>query len=178
MINQTQQWLEQIIVKYNLCPFARREVELGSIHYAVVDTQKTAEVLEQLVVECERLDQDADIATTLLILPQGFEGFYAYLDLVDMANALLEQRDYEGIYQVASFHPDYCFEGEHQDDAANYTNRSPYPMLHILREADVEKAIASHPDAEGIPARNIEFARRKGSDFFAQQLAAILKPSL
>lgn len=175
-IAQTENWVRQVIVKYNLCPFARREVERGSIRYVVADSGKPAAVLEALLAECRLLDQSPEVETTLLILPHGFEGFYPYLDLVDAADGLLLEQGYEGQYQLASFHPDYCFEGEPQDDAANYTNRSPYPTLHILREASVEQALANYDDPDAIPERNIAFTRRKGGAFFAQLLARCSRP--
>lgn len=175
-IEQTENWVRQVIVKYNLCPFARREVERGSIRYVVADTHKPAAVLETLIAECRLLDQHPEIETTLFIIPRGFEGFYPYLDLVDAAEEALVEQGYEGQYQLASFHPDYCFDGEPQDDAANYTNRSPYPTLHILREASLEQALANYDDPESIPERNIAFTRRKGGDFFAQLLARCFKP--
>lgn len=175
-IEQTANWVRQVIVKYNICPFARREVERGSIRYVVTEEYKTKAVLKALLAECQRLDNHPDIETTLFIIPRGFEGFYPYLDLVDAADDMLMEQGYEGKYQLASFHPDYCFEGERQDDAANYTNRSPYPTLHILREASMELALANYAEPESIPERNIEFTRRKGGDFFAKLLAQCIKP--
>lgn len=175
---QTQSWVENMIVKYNICPFARREVERRSIRYAVIEQAKVHLVLEALIKECQHLDANPHIETTLFILPQGFEGFYPYLDLLDIANDLLIEEDYDGIYQLASFHPDYCFEGEAMEDAANYTNRSPYPTLHIIREVSMELALANYADGGGdpqsIPERNIDFARKKGNDFFAQVLAGCM----
>ncbi|GAA3551531.1 DUF1415 domain-containing protein [Zobellella aerophila] len=174
-IEQTANWVKQVVVKYNICPFARREVERGSVRYVVAEEHKPKTVLKKLVAECEFLDQNPQVETTLFIIPRGFEGFYPYLDLVDAANDLLIEQGYEGQYQLASFHPDYCFEGEPQDDAANYTNRSPYPTLHILREASMEQALANYDDPESIPEHNIKFTRRKGGDFFAKLLAQCIK---
>lgn len=177
-ITATENWVKQVIMKYNLCPFARQEVERASIRYVVVEESKPKAALQALLAECVLLDeQPTTVETTLVILPRGFEGFYAYLDLVDLADEALFEHGYEGKYQLASFHPDYCFDGEHQDDAANYTNRSPYPTLHIIREASMEKALANYDDPESIPERNIAFARRKGSDFFVKLLAECHKPS-
>ncbi|SDJ64826.1 hypothetical protein SAMN04488540_11128 [Ferrimonas sediminum] len=157
-------------MKYNLCPFARREVERNSIRYAVFEQTKVKAVLANLVAECEYLDSHPDTETTLCILPRGFEGFYAYLDLVALASELLVEQGYEGHYQLASFHPDYCFDGEPQDDPSNYTNRSPLPLIHLIREASMEKALESYEEPESIPERNIAFARRKGSEFFESLL--------
>ncbi|MDB2386975.1 DUF1415 domain-containing protein [Shewanella sp.] len=173
---QTENWVKQVIMKYNICPFARREVERASIRYAVIDEAKLQLVLEALIQECVYLDEHQEVETTLFILPRGFEGFYPYLDLVDLANDRLFEQGYEGQYQLASFHPDYCFEGEPQDSAANYTNRSPLPTLHIIREASMELALANYDDPETIPERNIAFAERKGSAFFVELLAQCNKP--
>jgi hypothetical protein len=114
------------------------------------------------MLECQRLDEDKFIETSLLIFPDAFADFEAYLNLVEMVEELLEDQDYEGIYQVASFHPDYRFSDASEDDPANFTNRSVYPMLHLLREDSLDKAIDSHPDVESIPERNVAFAREKG----------------
>jgi hypothetical protein len=102
------------------------------------------------------------IETSFIIFTNSFEDFDDYLDFLALAETLIEEHAYDGVYQVASFHPKYKFEGSNELDAANYTNRSPYPMLHIIREESLEKAIALHPNTEEIPQRNIEFARGKG----------------
>ncbi|MCE9685056.1 DUF1415 domain-containing protein [Shewanella sp. AS16] len=170
-ISSTTHWVRDVIVKYNICPFARRELDRGSIRYIVSEAHKPAAVLKDLLAECRFLDQHPDTETTLFIVPRGFEGFYPYLDLVDAAEDMLVEQGYEGQYQLASFHPDYCFDGEPQDDAANYTNRSPYPTLHLIREASMEQALADYEDPESIPERNIAFSRRKGGAFFARLLA-------
>lgn len=172
--DHTQNWVERMIMKYNICPFARREVERRSIRYAVIDESKMHNVLEALIKECQYLDANPEIETTLFIVPRGFEGFYPYLDLVDIANDLLVEQGYEGAYQLASFHPDYCFDGEPMDDPSNYTNRSPYPTLHIIREVSMELALENYNDPESIPERNIAFAQKKGSDFFARVLAGCM----
>ncbi|MDV6316613.1 DUF1415 domain-containing protein [Idiomarina sp. HP20-50] len=166
IIEQTRHWVQQLIVKYNICPFARREVERKSIRYVAAEEQKPQAVLQQLIDEAKHLDTTPETETTLLILPSGFEGFYDFLNLVDIADALLIEEGYEGVYQLAHFHPDYCFDGEPQDDPANYTNRAPYPTLHLLREASIEEALQNYDHPELIPERNIEFARRKGVEFF------------
>tara|TARA_R110001583_G_scaffold112917_6_gene263138 strand:- start:20626 stop:21177 length:552 start_codon:yes stop_codon:yes gene_type:complete len=174
MITHTQNWVNDVIVKYNICPFARREVERGSIRYALIEQSKKKLVLQCLLDECQLLDDKTEIETTLFILPTGFEGFYDFLDLVDLANDLLDMEGYEGVYQLANFHPDYCFADEPQSAPSNYTNRSPYPTLHIIREASMEMAINHHPDVDAIPERNIEFANKKGNEFFASLLASCM----
>ncbi|MFA6052186.1 MAG: DUF1415 domain-containing protein [Methylobacter sp.] len=161
-ITATQAWLKSIIIEYNICPFAKRELERESIRFCVDQDTEIENCLLNLMLECDRLDTDESIETTLLIYANAFTAFDDYLDFLEIAETLLRDQGYEGIYQLASFHPDYCFQGADQDDPANYTNRSPYPMLHLLREASIEKAVSAYPDPENIPQRNIELTRELG----------------
>ena len=171
----TRRWVEDIIVAHGFCPFAGREVERGSIRYTVSPESRLAGALEVLIDECLLLDADSTIETTLLIYPVGFEVFEDYLDFAALAEDLLVEQGYEGIYQLATFHPDYRFADSPEDDAANYTNRSPYPMLHLLRETSLERAIAGHPDPEGIPERNISYARQSGLKKMHERLERVRK---
>jgi hypothetical protein len=127
-------------------------------------------------MELERLGAERDIATTLLIHPCVLQDFSAYNQFLDAADNLLEHLRLEGVYQVASFHPDYQFAGTAQDDPENYTNRSPYPLLHLLREDSLDLAIASHPDVAGIPVRNIRLMNELGIEKLDRMLTACLKP--
>jgi hypothetical protein len=113
------------------------------------------------------------VETTLLVLTEGLEDFDDYLDLLEIAEALLADRGYEGTFQLASFHPDYVFADAEPDDPANFTNRSPYPMWHLLREAGLERALEHHPDPEGIPARNVEAMRELGHEALSEALAKL-----
>ncbi|MBR9726874.1 DUF1415 domain-containing protein [Shewanella intestini] len=169
-VTETENWVKSVIMKYNICPFARREIERKSIRYHAIEQTQIKQVLKAFILECLYLDEHPEVETTLVILPRGFEGFYAYLDLVDLATDLLDAQGYEGVYQLASFHPDYCFDGEPQQSASNFTNRSPYPTIHIIREASMELALAQYDEPETIPERNIAFAERKGSAFFVKLL--------
>jgi hypothetical protein len=162
IIDHCQQWVLQVIVGLNFCPFAKSVVVNDSVCYQVVNEREMAACLMALSDEMKRLITNDTVETTLMIFPIGFESFEGYLDLVDIANALLIDEGHEGTFQLASFHPDYCFDGQPYDDAANYTNRSPYPILHIIREESLEKALASVLNPEDIPNRNIELAREKG----------------
>ena len=126
-ILQTRKWITDVVIACNFCPFAAREVNQNSIHYQVEDSTDTAVCLEAFLRECRRLDNDASIATSLLIFTNAFPRFDNYLDMTAMAEELLQQQGYEGVYQVASFHPLYIFAGAPANDAANYTNRSIYP---------------------------------------------------
>lgn len=175
IIQQTRAWVKNTIIDHNICPFAKREYALGSIRYEVISSDKTENCLTTLIMECLHLNTHIDCETTLLILAQGFEDFENFLDLLGIAEALMCDQGYEGIYQLASFHPDYCFEGAPMDDAANYTNRSPYPMLHIIRESSIEKALNAYPNPEQIPERNCQYVRQLGSATFRQLLADCFK---
>lgn len=172
IIESTRQWVLNVIVGLNFCPFAKPVVESSGIHYQVVNERKLEPCLMALYQAMKQLSTDATIETTLLVYPVGFEAFDDYLDLVDVADALLVEEGFEGEFQLATFHPDYYFEDAQYDDAANFTNRSPYPMLHILRESSVEKALENVPHPEKIPNRNIDVAREKGSEMLRALLVA------
>jgi uncharacterized protein len=161
IINQTKKWILDVVVGCNFCPFALREVKKESICFEVIAGNK-ATVLQALLSAFETMNENKEMETMFLLLPQNFARFSDYLKLVQGAEALIKKAGYEGIYQVASFHPDYLFAGSSINDPANYTNRSPYPMLHILREESVSRAIDSYPDTDKIPQKNTAFARQKG----------------
>lgn len=151
-----------MIVGCNFCPFAANVVKHQSIHYQVEMSSEINKCLESLLLETSRLDNEIKIETSFLIFPQSFEKFDDYLELVSLAEDLLIQNGYEGIYQLASFHPLYLFADSPETDAANFTNRSVYPMLHLLREESIDKALEHYKSPENIPDRNIHFAREKG----------------
>lgn len=171
IISATEQWLTSYVIAYNICPFARRVHESGAIHYRVCEQPDLEMALQALMAECIELQANPEIATSLVIYPQGFENFDDYLDLVGIAEQLLSDQGYDGIFQLASFHPDYCFEDSDQQDAANYTNRSPYPMLHVIREDSLSQALASYPEPEKIPERNIDLNRKLGLEVLRRLLA-------
>ncbi|ORU91703.1 MAG: hypothetical protein A6F72_02890 [Cycloclasticus sp. symbiont of Poecilosclerida sp. N] len=162
LIEQSRRWVSSVVVGLNFCPFAKPVIESGDVDYKVINERSLEQCLMALSGEFKRLTENNQIETSLLICPHGFESFDDYLDLLAVANSLLLDEGYEGVFQLASFHPDYCFDGLKQDDAANYTNRSPYPILHILREKSVERALNSVSNPEKIPARNEKVAREKG----------------
>jgi len=163
VIRQTVDWIQRFVVDLNLCPFARRELETGRVRFAVSRDRDAAALVTTLRRECHTLLADERIETTFLIHPDALRDFLAYNDCLDEVDRLLRSEGLEGVLQVASFHPGYQFAGTSVDDAENFSNRSPWPMLHLLREASVTEAVARHPDAEGIPDRNIETLRRIGS---------------
>lgn len=174
-INQTKKWLSNVVIGHTLCPFAKREYDNNRIHYAVIETTDMQHQLEQVMMECAALDRDAERATSLLIFPTAVPEFDDFLDLLDIATALFEDQGYTGVYQLASFHPDYCFAGVSPDDPSHYTNRSPYPMVHILREASVEAALANYPNPETIPVRNIQLTQSLGLKVMQDLLAECYK---
>jgi hypothetical protein len=160
----TQAWLEKAVIGLNLCPFAKAVQIKNRIRYAISSAQTAEELLADFGSELQGL-QHIDPAirdTTLLIHPYILTNFLDYNDFLGLADAALVQAGLEGEIQIASFHPEYQFAGTSANDIDNYTNRSPYPMLHLLREASVEHAIAAFPDASRIYEKNIETLRRIG----------------
>ncbi|MDT8386309.1 MAG: DUF1415 domain-containing protein [Thiogranum sp.] len=172
VIAQTRRWIETVIIGSNFCPFAAREMQRDSIHYRVVRDSAPESGLLAIAAECQRLDRDEEIETTLVLLPDACADFDDYLDFVAIAEQLLLEQGYEGVYQLASFHPEYLFEDTDAQDPANYTNRAPYPMLHLLRESSIERALLNYPQAEQIPLDNIVKARRLGLESMKALLAA------
>ncbi len=166
----TKAWLNHAVVGLNFCPFAKREVERNTIRY-ILAAESVEHAVQHVLDELYHLDNHDDVETTLVILPSGFENFDDYLDLLDHCNMLIDRSGYRGKYQIASFHPDYCFEGEAHDSPSNYTNRSPYPILHLLREASLERVLNTYKNPENIPVNNINKANEMGS----QALATLLK---
>lgn len=162
IIEQTKKWINRVVIGCNFCPFAAKVVKQQTVFYRVENASDTNICLEIFLQEILRLDQDETIETSILILPGAVKDFTDYLNLVSDAEKLLMQKGYDGIYQVASFHPLYQFAGTECDDAANYTNRSLYPMLHLLRESSIDSALQHYPDPEAIPGSNIDFAAKKG----------------
>ena len=163
-IKSVQQWLEKIVIGLNLCPFAKRELVKNRIRFKVSEAKSEEKLLEDLNTELELIFSNASVETTLLIIPNILQDFNDYNQFLDLADALIQQKDFEGEFQIASFHPDYQFADTEFDDVENYTNRSPYPILHILREASLEKAIDTYPDVENIPEKNIALLKSMGTD--------------
>ncbi len=154
-------WIENVVVGLNLCPFAARPFRAGAIRIHVSESKDEVELLTELQMELTRLDETpvAELETTLIAVPHMLADFLDYNDFLDRVDELLEHFEWSDDYQVASFHPQYQFEGTEPDDAENYTNRSPVPLLHLLREDSVEAAVDHHPDVEGIPEANIRRLR-------------------
>ena len=162
VIDRTKKWIVDVVIGCNLCPFAANVVKQQSVFYRVEISTDLNDCLNSFDFEMKRLDNDESIETSFLIFPNAFEKFDDYLYLVSLAEQLLKRKGKEGIYQLASFHPLYLFASSDENDAANYTNRSIYPMLHLLREESIDEALENYKSPENIPERNINFTRGKG----------------
>ncbi len=172
IVEATRHWLEKLVIGLNLCPFAGLPWRQGRVRIKVSDATRPQELAEELADELMALrnSDPAECETTLLIHPQVLGDFLEYNDFLEIADRLLEDLSLDGTIQIASFHPDYQFADSQPDDPANYTNRSPYPMLHLLREASVEAAIASIPDPDAIFEHNIKTLRSLGVDGWKELL--------
>ncbi len=171
IVQPVRQWVEALVVGMNLCPFAKRELVNNRVRFATTTSVTKEQLLMALQSELDLLNTDSSIETTLLIHPGVLQDFYDYNQFLNYADSLLAEMGLEGIFQIASFHPDYQFNGTKPDDVENYTNRSPHPMLHLIREASLERAIANYPEADQIPQRNIALMNDLGQD----KLQALLK---
>jgi hypothetical protein len=165
-IDDTIRWLEHAVIGLNLCPFAKAVHAKGQVRYFVSKAATPEELLTDLIRELQYLaEADPDRTdTTLLIHPHALNDFLDYNDFIDVADAAVVELDLDGVLQVASFHPQYQFADTEPDDITNYTNRSPYPTLHLIREASVDRAVAAFPDAADIFEKNMETMERLGPE--------------
>ncbi|MBD3827188.1 MULTISPECIES: DUF1415 domain-containing protein [Stenotrophomonas] len=172
VIAETRTWLEQIVIGLNLCPFAKAVYVKNQVRFVLSDATTPEALVEQLAEELVLLrDTPAEqIDTTLIVHPDVLTDFLDYNDFLDNADAAIEALDLQGILQVASFHPQYQFAGVAPDDVSNYTNRAPYPTLHLLREDSVERAVAAFPDPDVIVERNIETLDKLGVEGWTRLL--------
>lgn len=175
IIKAVQKWVETIVIDLNLCPFAKREVVKNRVRYIVSEATTEEQLLTDLHDELTLLGRDDSIETTLLIHPHVLTDFYDYNQFLDYADGLLTQMDLEGIYQIASFHPNYQFHDTQPDDVENYTNKSPYPVLHLLREESLEQRIDGYPDVDKIPENNIALLEKLGQEKISELLEACHK---
>ena len=161
VILRTAQWVERVVIGLNLCPFAKAVQVKGQVRYAVSAAETSATLTEDLRRELLSLQaaDPSEVDTTLLIVPRVLGDFLDFNDFLADADALLHELHLEGELQLASFHPDYCFADSSADDPANFTNRAPYPTLHLLREASVTRAVEAFPDPSSIYERNIATLR-------------------
>lgn len=167
-----RRWIERVVIGENLCPFARPV--LPRVRYAISAATDLEALLGDLAAELQRLldTPSAALPTTVLVVPHMLEDFDDYLDALALAESALTAAGLDGEFQIASFHPAYRFADAPADDPAHATNQSPYPLFHLLREADVSRAVDHHPDPEGIPDRNVARFRALGAEAVARLLAS------
>ena len=163
-IEKTDAWLQGWVIELNLCPFARHPYEQGKVDIVSTPASDVESVFRFMLSELDRLQQASpeELETTLVVVENALQAFDDYLDFLQLTESAVSESGLEGIIQIASFHPDYCFDGVAEDDPANYTNRSPFPMFHLIREESLEKAVAAYDKPEKIPQRNIELLRDMG----------------
>ena len=176
-ITASQTWVESIVIKHNFCPFAHKPARQNLIRYTVCLSDDEQEIINVLIDELHLL-RDADpkeLETSILITPNCLNDFHHYNQFLDVIDVLLKQFNLEGIIQVASFHPDYQFADLDPEDVRNYTNRSPYPMFHLILEDSIEKARMSQTDTESIPQKNMNVLIANGLESAKKQLADCYK---
>lgn len=173
VVDDTRHWLERAVIGLNLCPFAKSVHVKGQVHYAVTDSTGWNDLLADLEREIDDLlaHDIAQRETTLLVMPQALPDFFEFNGFLDEANRLIERRELEGTIQLANFHPDYQFAGTDADDITNFTNRAPYPTLHLLREDSIARAVQAFPEAEAIYETNMTTMQRLGRDGWARLMA-------
>lgn len=163
---RVNRWVEEAVVGLDFCPFAASVYHRGALRVAVARAEDPVEAVEAVLDEASHLlaSSENEIATTLVVFPTSLGEFSTFLDVAETVRHAMEDAGAAGILQIATFHPDYQFAGTEPDALENYTNRSPFPIVHILREDDVSEAVDNHPDPEGIPERNIERLREMGRE--------------
>ncbi|WP_419902200.1 DUF1415 domain-containing protein [Kiloniella sp.] len=165
-IELTRLWVEKMVVGLNLCPFAAPEINRNSIRYAVVGGNSPEEAVRNFLEEILFIQEspEEEISTTLVIYPTGQDDFECFLDLLALAEDCLEQAGLEGLFQLASFHPQYLFDGVSEDDITNWTNRAPFPALHIIREGQMGRVLTNYKAPEEIPEQNMQTMTDLGRD--------------
>lgn len=177
VVEETRRWVEQVVIGCNFCPFAARELKLDRVLFQVYEGFSWKSFFADFLAQCELLDRESQVETLLWIVPVGLEDFDDYLDALAEAERALKKQGYEGTYQVASFHPEYRFAESSPDDPANYTNRSPYPVFHLLREASLEQVLAQFAEAEKIPENNIKWTRGQGLEAMRALFFSVFEPA-
>ena len=157
IVEQVQSWLEQVVIGLNLCPFAAKPNRNDQIKISISHATTEERLLEDILSQLNLLHRTTadELETTLVVVPDMLSDFFDYNLFLDWVDALIKQQGWEGIYQVATFHPDYCFGGANPEDDENLTNRSPFPILHLIREESMERVLKHYPSPEQIPDNNI-----------------------
>jgi len=174
VVKAIDHWIDALVIGQNLCPFAHAVRRRGLLRISVSQSDRIESILQLLADETLALVRADAQATTLLVVPEGLEDFDDYLDALALAEALLSDLGYAGELQIASFHPDYQFDGSEPSDAGNWTNRAPFPVFHLLKESSVTTAVDSHPDPDSIPEKNIAKLEALG---IARILELLIEPA-
>ncbi len=158
IIEHVNQWLNDVVIGLNLCPFAAKPQRNQQIKIFVSQASREEALLQDILDQLLELDtkEAQELETTLVVVPNMLDDFMDYNFFIDWVEALIRQQDWEGIFQVATFHPDYCFAGTCPEDDENLTNRSPYPIFHLIREQSMERVLKHYPNPEAIPEINIQ----------------------
>jgi hypothetical protein len=175
IIQQTKNWVRDVVIGCGFCPFANKVFIENTIRYVVIEGAALHEHPQKIIDELKLLESNPLVETSLIIFPDAYQYFRSYLSFLKQSEKLSVRKGFEGVFQIASFHPEYIFDNAEENDPSNYTNRSPYPMLHLLREESLSKAVSFHPNPEGIPQRNIDFSRDKGFSFMSALLQNAMK---
>ena len=177
-VDLTRRWLHECVLALDFCPFAAGVVADNSVRMACSDARSTDDCQQDFLTELSLIQASKadDIATSLLLFPRALDDFEVFLDLVESAQALLEAAGLEGLFQLASFHPDYRFAEEAADSPSHFTNRSPYPTLHLLREDMMEQLLLGYPNADQVPQRNIDRLCALGLQEVVRRWAPLLSP--
>lgn len=164
------QWIDEVIIAENFCPFAKAVRETQGIALSFEESNSQQVILSHVERVLSEMENTPQIETAIIAITKGLEDFYDYLDVLDLVNPLIEELELEGVFQVASFHPDYQFADEPIDCASHFTNRSPIPLFHIIREKSITDALQSFKNPDKIPTRNKRHARKLGKSFFQTYL--------
>ncbi|MDO6513993.1 MULTISPECIES: DUF1415 domain-containing protein [unclassified Neptuniibacter] len=162
----TQQWVESIVVGLNLCPFAAPEVRKRAIRYCVSHATELDVAIQDFLNELQHIQncKESELSTSLISFTETAIDFYSFLDLLDMCQDALEDAGLDGVFQLASFHPQYCFAGVDADHISNWTNRAPFPTIHIIREGQMSRVLMHYKTPEEIPERNIALMETLGRE--------------
>ena len=168
---QTRQWLEEVVIGLQLCPFAKAPFQKEQIRFLVSQANSEEELIEELIEECRHLDEDIKTETTLIICARLLNDFFDFCQFLNWANSTLKSNQWQGVYQLANFHPHYIFSGCEYNDLQNLTNRAPFPILHLLREKTLSDMLEKYPEPELIPKKNIEKMQQLSIDEQRQYFA-------
>jgi len=159
IISRVDHWIEKAVIGLDLCPFADSVYQKNKLRCVVSESENTNALMLELHQQCQYLIETPEIETTLLIIPHQLQDFADFNQILDQVDALIEAYGWVGVFQIASFHPMYQFENTRTDDRENWSNRAPFPILHILRESSVERCISRYPNPDQIPETNIQTLR-------------------